>query len=179
MTDKNIQKIIILQKDLPQLRNNGQYFFRYRIKDKANTVFSNWSQKYSISLTNSIASLVSANPPKYDLSQIANQEKIHMTWVMPDSIKVNKFDIYLKWYYTSNAPDTTTQNTTNWIRYSNVLEGTVFDVQVPTNAKHVQLAVMLESYPKFSGYIIDNEPTLLFKTSLRSIPISIDGGIIS
>ena len=177
MVDK-IQKVTILQKDLPQLTKNGQYFFRYRIKNKANTIFSNWSQKYNLNLTNSIYSIVSQNPVKYLLSQIANQNIVHLSWTMPTAITVNNFDIYLKWYYGSTAPTTLQQSNTAWIMYSNTITGPMIDLEVPTNATYLQVAVMLQSYPKFTGNIIDNEVVLLFKTNLTKIPIPVDGGVI-
>jgi len=181
MADEGIKKVIIRQADLPAIKDTGEYLFRYRIKSKDNTQQSDWSKNYVVSLKNSISSLVAASPISYQLTQIdnaADKKRLQISWSIPDSIDLNYFDVYLKWYYTSTSPDEGTQLSTNWIQYPKVVYKPLTDIDIPEGAKYVQIAVTAETFPKFTGTNIDNQTTLLFKTELRSIPISLDGGAI-
>jgi hypothetical protein len=181
MADDGIKRVIIKQADLPAIKDSGEYVFRYRIKSKDNTQYSGWSKNYVVGLTNSIASLVAASPVRYQLTQIDNvsdKQRLQISWSMPDSIDLNYFDVYLKWYYLSTPPNEGTQLSTNWIQYPKAVYKSLVDIEIPPGAKYVQIGVTAETFPKFVGTIIDNEATFLFKTELRSIPITLDGGTI-
>ncbi len=185
MAEDTTQKVIILQKDLPEISKDEKYIFRYRIKHKTDFVYSDWSQQYSVSQSNPnylISALVAANPIKYSLVQFgelgeiqSNNGKITLSWSMPETIKINKFDLYFKWYEGAQ-PNSGTRNATSWTRYSNVVDGTSIDIKINNNADWVEIAVMAASFPKFEGTNIDSEPVLLFKTNLTQIPIPLDGG---
>jgi len=187
MADKNIQKITILQKDLPELEKTGKYMFRYRIKHKVENIYSDWSTMYKLSIVDSnldessINALI--NNIKYSLTQLSsgdlianNNGKIELSWAMPDSIKLNKFDVYLKWYDGSSTPSEGTRNATFWSLYPKVVEGTYVDINILENYDWVEIAVTAASYPKFVGTSIDSEPNFIFKTELTKIPIPLDGG---
>jgi hypothetical protein len=181
MADAGIKKVVISQADLPAIKDTGEYVFRYRIKSKDNTQQSEWSRNYVVSLTNNIPSLVAATPVRYQLTQIDNisdKQRLQISWSMPDSIDLNYFDVYLKWYYLSSPPSEGTQISTNWIQHSKVIYKSLADIDIPAGAKYVQIAITAETFPKFVGAFIDDEATLLFKTELRSIPIALDGGTI-
>ena len=62
MADKNIQKITILQKDLPELEKTGKYIFRYRVKHKVDNIYSDWSTMYKLSIVDSNLNESSINP---------------------------------------------------------------------------------------------------------------------
>ena len=134
-----------------------------------------------VSLTNNISSLIAASPVRYQLTQIDNtidRQRLQISWSMPDSIDLNYFDVYLKWYYSSIAPTDDTQLGTNWIQYPKVIYKSLADINIPDGAKYVQIAVTAETFPKFTGTNIDDKATFLFKTDLRSVPITLDGGTI-
>lgn len=187
MADKNIQKITILQKDLPELEKTGKYMFRYRIKHKVENIYSDWSTMYKLSIVDSNLNESSINALinniKYSLTQLSsgdliasNNGKIELSWAMPDSIKINKFDVYLKWYDGSSTPSEGTRNATFWSLYPKVVEGTYVDINILENYDWVEIAVTAASYPKFVGTNIDSEPNFIFKTELTKIPIPFDGG---
>jgi hypothetical protein len=183
MADKNIQKIVINQESIPQIESSGKYVFRYRVKNKNDFVFSDWSKEYSIPLTNSLSSLVEDNPIKYSLTQLGTGQevqstsgKVALSWSMPDSIKINRFDVYVKWYDGTSQPSTETQNATSWTRYFKVIEGPYIDIKIPEGYDWVQIAVTAAGFPKFSGTSIDEESLFLFKTALTRIPIPLDSG---
>jgi hypothetical protein len=181
MADEGIKKVRIVQADLPAIKDTGEYVFRYRIRSKDGNQYSDWSKNYVVGLTNSIPSLVAASPVRYQLTQIDNisdKQRLQISWNMPDSIDLNYFDVYLKWYYTTTPPDEGTQISTSWTQYPKVVYKSLVDIEIPDGAKHVQIAVTAETFPKFVGNVIDDEATFLFKTTLRSIPISLDGGVI-
>lgn len=188
MADKNIQKIVILQKDLPELEKTGKYIFKYRIKNKTYDIFSDWSTLYKLSIVDSnlnessINSLISTSI-KYSLTQLSsgdlvanNNGKIELSWAMPELIKINKFDIYLKWYDGATAPSDGTRNATSWTLFPKTVEGTYVDINILENYDWVEIAVTVASFPKFVGTIIDSEPNFVFKTELTKIPIPLDGG---
>jgi hypothetical protein len=183
MADKNIQKVTVSQENISQVESTGKYVFRYRVKNKNDFVFSDWSKEYRVPLSSTISSLVDANPIKYSLTQLGtgsgvqeNSGKIALSWTMPESIKFNKFDVYFKWYEGTTQPTTETQNATDWQRFSKVVEGPYIDEKIPEGYDWVQIAVTCAGFPKFSGTDIDGESLLLFKTELTKIPIPLDGG---
>ena len=181
MADKNIQKITILQKDLPEIKSTSKYIFRYRVKHKTDSTFSEWSELKEISLKHSISSLVAAEPIKYSLTQngIFDSEKVSFSWTMPSSITINRFDVYLKWYDGLTEPTLQTRNSTNWVRYPSVVDGASLDLKIPTGSDWLEVAVNAASFPKFEGTSIDSESVFLFKTSLTKIPIRLDSGTIT
>lgn len=181
--DAGIKKVIVKQGDLPAIKNTGEYLFRYRIKKKNNNQQTDWSNTYLVSLTNPIASILQSDSIAYSLASIDNNTKIQISWTMPDALDINYFDIYVKWYSSSTQPDLTTQNTTNWTIYPKVVYGAKAEIDVPSGSKWVQIAVTAESFPKFAGTNITNQTTFLFATpdglNLRSLPITLDGGLIA
>ena len=97
MADKNIQKVTVNQEIIPQIEKSGSYLFRYRVKNKNDFIFSNWSQEYKIPLTSTISSLLEENSIKYTLTQLSTGDgvqstsgKVALSWSMPELIKFNK-----------------------------------------------------------------------------------------
>lgn len=183
MADKDIQKVTVNQEIIPQIENSGSYLFRYRVKNKNDFVFSNWSQEYKLPLTNTISSLLEENPIKYSLTQLGTGDsvqgtsgKVALSWSMPELIKFNKFDIYVKWYDGTSQPTTGTQNAKSWERLPKIIDGPYIDLKIPEGYDWVQIAVTIAAFPKFEGTSIDEQPLLLFKTALTKIPIPLDSG---
>jgi hypothetical protein len=183
MADKNIQKVTLGQEVIPQIENSGSYLFRYRVKNKNDFAFSDWSKEYKVPLTQTISSLVEENPIKYSLTQLGTGEgvqgtsgKVALSWTMPESIKFNKFDIYVKWYDGTTQPTSEAQNALAWTRIPKEIDGPYIDLKIPEGYDWVQIAVTALGFPKFVGTDIDDEPLLLLKTALTKIPIPLDSG---
>jgi len=177
MADFGIKKIEILQTDLPAIRNTEEYLLRYRVRSGSDS--SNWSKVYVVGppTSNRISSLVAQTPIAPSISQIDNNTKFKLSWTMPNSINLNYFDVYLKWYYTSTQPDTNTQNAAVWTILDKVVYLPSVDIAIPSGATWVQIAVTAETFPKFTNKTsLDNETTFLFKTELRRALQTIDAG---
>jgi hypothetical protein len=177
VADSGIKKIEIMQIDLPAIRNTEEYLLRYRVRTADNS--SNWSKVYVVgkSAQNTISSLVAQEPVVPSISQIDNNGKFKISWTMPNSINLNYFDVYLKWYYTTTQPDENTQNATAWTVLPNVVYLPSIDIAIPPNAKWMQIAVTAETFPKFvEKTSLDTETTFLFKTELRRAEQTLDGG---
>lgn len=183
MADKNIQKVTVGQELIPQVESSGSYLFRYRVKNKNDFVFSDWSKEYQVPLTNTISSLLEENPIKYSLTQLgtgsgvqSTSGKVALSWTMPESIKFNKFDVYVKWYDGASEPTTETQDALFWTRITKIIDGPYIDLKIPEGYDWVQIAVTVAGFPKFDGADIDEQPLLLLKTALTKIPIPLDSG---
>lgn len=183
MVDKNIQKVTVNHQNISQVEETGKYVFRYRVKNKNDFIFSDWSKQYELPLNKTISSLVTETPIKYSLTQLGTGSaiqttsgKIALSWTMPELLKFNKFDVYLKWYNGTTQPTTETRNANTWSRFPNVIEGPYVDVKIPEGYDWVEIAVTVAGFPKFNGTNIDSHALLLFKTNLTRIPIPLDGG---
>jgi len=179
MVDVGIKKIQITESSLPAIRDTEEYLLRYRVKTNTNS--STWSKVYVVGKSNSIASLVAIEPINPSISQIDNNNKLQVSWTMPNSINLNYFDVYVKWYYTTEIPNNNTQNATEWVRYDKVVYLSTINIDIPSTAKWFQIAVTAETFPKFVNQtILSDKTTFLFQTesgaNLRRRTQTIDGG---
>jgi hypothetical protein len=167
--DKDIKTITIKHSSLPAISNNNKYYVRYRIVYDDLSQGSAWTPKYEIdgrsvsrvTFDNQIVKPVTTSDNIY----------INCTWNIPPSLNGRKFDVMVRWSYT-----TPVGTMSDWYYDSTVSSGTASIVIPSVNgvkAKYVQVLVQLETVPKV---VSENYDAVLFQTEIKTTKSVLDGG---
>ena len=167
--DKDIKKIKISHSDLLDISKDNKYYLRYRIVYEDLSQQSAWSTKYIVD-GRSIERVTLGD----EISTPAiKSDNVYITcdWNVPASLKNRKFDVMVRWSYTTPAG-----TMSEWFYDSTVSSGTaniVIPSQSGIKAKYVQVLVQLETVPKA---VSDNNSAVLFTTAITTTKSIVDGG---
>lgn len=146
MADDGIKKVIINKADLPSISGSDfTYNIRYRIISEDKNRTSHWSRIHNLSATNQIPAINLSYSYVKEIvtTSIGTNTALRVNWIVPSTLNINTFDIFVK----RNAGSYTYYGTSYTNTYVVLRESTETSMQIlvqaPTYPKSVTVAAKL------------------------------------
>ena len=109
MANEIIKKVVISKKDIDAVSDDGLYFLRYRIVSEDKSRTSHWSPIYSVD--GGGLKTASAGTSLISLRN-EGSEGINISWGIVDTLKINNYDVYVRYDYGTSSVWNGATNTT-------------------------------------------------------------------
>lgn len=152
---QNIKKVIVPPENLLAVNvaddlnsQVSQYLVRYRIVSEDKTRTSSWSPIYHV-MSRTISDILTGQTVKYVVMPYG--DRIEVSWVIPDVLKITSYDVYVQWQDASNNPIGKSGDT-NLYPYVDTSTTGFLSIPVPTNltttVKYAKIWIQASTFPK-------------------------------